>query len=127
AGGDPSPDLLVRPIGAFVPAAIAAFPRLGWRHPGDDLPAFTRPERDGGLSPAELRTALGQLDGAETSLEGTLLLVVGDPTACRQCDALLEQLAGELRPVALHTTVTGDGGALELAQPLLADRAAGAF
>ena len=126
--GDPAPDLLVRPIGALPPAMIAALPRRGWRVPGDDSPVFGSAELDGGIGPGELLAAITPQENAEIGIEGSLLVVHGNADACRQCDALLQQLAAELRPVALHTRAGTDGeAALELAQPLLADRAAGAF
>jgi hypothetical protein len=99
-----------------------------WLRPGEDTPFFVRVDRDGGLANNDLMPLLNVQPPAEALLEDKTLVVYGDPGACRQCDALLQQLAGELRGATLHTRAIADGAApLELVQPVFADRAAGAF
>ncbi len=126
--GDPAPDLLVRSIGALLPATVAELPRRGWRVPGDDSPQFVRTQRDGALTGAELMAAIATPETNELGVEGTTLIVQGSPASCRQSEMLLQQLVAQLRPAALHTRAAADGEvALELVQPVFADRAAGAF
>ncbi|HZN39559.1 MAG TPA: hypothetical protein VFD82_12195 [Planctomycetota bacterium] len=127
ASPDPAPDLLVRPVGALLAAAPPVQMPRSWPRPGEETTQFMRADRDGGLANNDLLPLLNVQPPAEVLLEGTTLVVHGDPGACRQCDALLQQLAGGLRAATLHTRAVGDGEVLELVQPVFADRAAGAF
>jgi hypothetical protein len=128
AAPEPAMDLLVRPVGALLAAPHVPQLTRAWPRPGEDMPSFGFPGRDAGLSADSLVAVLGVQSPGEASMEGNILIVGGDPAACRQCDALLRQLAGELRQAALLTRGVADGGApLELMQPVLADQAAGAF
>ena len=125
---DPAPDLLVRPVGALLAAAAPVQMPRSWPRPGEETPHFVRVDRDGGLANDDLVPLLNVRPPAEVLLEGTTLVVHGDALACRQCDALLQQLAGELRAATLQTrALANDAAGLELVQPVFADRAAGAF
>jgi hypothetical protein len=125
---DPAPDLLVRPVGALLAAAAPVQMPRSWPRPGEEIPHFVRVDRDGGLANDDLVPLLNVRPPADVLLEGTTLVVHGDALACRQCDALLQQLAGELRAATLQTrALANDAAGLELVQPVFADRAAGAF
>ena len=127
AAPEPAPDLLVRPVGALLGAATPVQVPRSWPRPGEEATYFLRVDRDGGLATDDLLPLLNVQPPAEAWLEDKTLVVHGDPGACRQCEALLQQLAGGLRAATLHTRAVTNTEALELVQPVLADRAAGAF
>jgi hypothetical protein len=124
--GDLASDTLVRPVGALLRGAPVAEPQLSWPGPGDDSSPFPIGELDPGLASADLLVLLEAPTGS--AVHGGVLVQQGDADACRRSDLALQQLFASLRTVTLHSRVGSDaGGALELVQPLLADRAAGAF
>jgi hypothetical protein len=125
---DPAPDLIVRPVGAVLVAREAIEPRLGTPRPGEDVGRFVRLDRDGGIAREGLLRTLGAESPIAAQLAGDVLVLHADAGECRRIDALLGQLARDLRNVALRSAVDdGEGGRLELSQPGLGSRAIGAF
>jgi hypothetical protein len=129
------PDLLVRPVGAFLAGSSAPQLRgLAWRLPGVDLPQFAQHDADGGLNPTELlRLLQGQQPGGVELFDG-ILIARGDVAANPRCNRLLAQLAADMATARLVSRVATDAAgaagaadAIELAQPVLGGHGAAAF
>lgn len=138
---DAGPDLLVRPVGAFLTGASALQPRgIAWRLPGVDVLQFAQQDDDGGLQPAELLRLLhGQQPGSAELFDG-ILVARGDVAANPRCNRLLAQLAADMATARLLSRVATDpaagaagaehaagGDAIELAQPVLGGHSTAAF
>jgi hypothetical protein len=125
------PDLLVRPVGAFLAGSSAPQPRgIAWRLPSADIPAFERDATDGGLQPAELLRLLHGKQAGSIELFDGVLVARGDVAANPRCNRLLAQLAADMATARLLSRVaTGTDGAdaIELAQPVLAGQSTAAF
>lgn len=131
---DAGPDLLVRPVGAFLAGSSAPQLRgLAWRLPGVDLPQFAQHDADGGLNPTELLRLLhGQQPGSVELFDG-ILVARGDVATNPRCNRLLAQLAADMATARLASRVATDAAgaagadAMELAQPVLGGHSAAAF
>jgi hypothetical protein len=126
--GDPAADLLVRSVGALLPTSAAPLLDFGWRRPRNDLPRARPSQLAGGLDAAGLLAMLQVESPGEAGIDGGVLVVHGDATACRRADALVQQLFEQSASASLLTRISdGRATTLELVQPILGDRPASAF
>lgn len=123
------PDLLVRPVGAFLGSRPALQPRgIAWRLPGSDGMQFADNGSASGLQPAELlRLLLGKQPGTVELFDG--ILVARGDVATPRCNRLLSQLAADMRTARLVSRVGADGETpgIEVSQPVLGGHGAAAF
>lgn len=126
---DPAPDVLVRPVGAFLAGDRVTLPFAEFAWPGVDrspeLPA-------GGLSPQLLGEALAGAAGAGVQVHGGVCVAYGEPRTCQRTTVMLRELSEVLTGVAVHSTLRTAGGAagadsIELLQPALLERTGAAF
>lgn len=125
-----APDLLVRPVGAFLARPSAPLPLgVAWPTLGFDGEPFARHDGEGGAQPNELVQLLRGKLGGSVDVVDDMLVVRGDVAAAQRCNRLLAQLAADMATVQLTTRVVGDANTppLELSQPVLGGHSAAAF
>lgn len=124
------PELMVRPVGAFLSSRPAPQPRgIAWRLPGSDGVQFADDGGTSGLQPGELLRLLhGKQPGTVELFDG-ILVARGDVATTPRCNRLLAQLAADMRTARLVSRVGAEADALgiEVSQPVLGGHGAAAF